>query len=197
MRGMDARRPGQPWSAEPLSEMLADARIAEGYAVLRAMEDEAAACSQANGAELGILRARYTAARLRILVVKMVQAFGEGHLGSPFSIVEILYAVYFHALRIDSANPEDDHRDRFVLSKGHACAALYAVLADRGYLGVDELESYSQAGSRLPGHPTASAGPIPVPGIEISTGSLGNGLSPAVGFALAGKLQRDRFTSSR
>jgi transketolase len=127
---------------------------------------------------------RCVAARVRVLILKMVHAFGEGHLGSPFSIVEILQTV-FDVIKMRPEIFEQPVRDRFVLSKGHACAALYAMLAEYNCMDISELETYLQPGSRLPGHPTAGS----VPSVEISTGSLGNGISAALGIALAGRLR--------
>jgi transketolase len=122
------------------------------------------------------------ARRVRLRVLEMVHRAGSGHIGSNFSIAELLAVLYGEVLKIDPARPGWEERDRFLLSKGHAAAALYAVLADRGFFPIEWLESFCANGSRLPGHVTAS-----VPGVELSTGSLGHGLGVATGMALAGK----------
>ncbi len=109
----------------------------------------------------------------------------SGHLGSSFSIIDILVCLYFGYLKVDPANPLSPSRDRFILSKGHGCSSLYSVLADRGFFPKEELSTFLQDNSRLPGHPSS----LLVPGIEASTGSLGHGLCIGVGMALAA--QRD------
>ncbi len=106
-----------------------------------------------------------------------------GHLGSAFSIIDLLSVLYFKYLNIDPKNPKWAERDRFVLSKGHGCSSLYVTLAKRGFFPEKELKTFIQDGSRLPGHPSSML----LPGIEASTGSLGHGLGIAVGIALAGK----------
>lgn len=105
------------------------------------------------------------------------------HIGSCLSCVDLIYALYNGIMNIDPANPQNADRDRFILSKGHAVAALYTVLADRGFFPESELKNYYRNGSLLPGHATRGT----VPGIEISTGALGHGLSIGVGMALAAK----------
>ncbi|HEX4063963.1 MAG TPA: transketolase [Streptosporangiaceae bacterium] len=121
--------------------------------------------------------------RIRGHVVDMCAGREGGHLGGSLSIVDILTVLYFGVLRVDPAWPENPDRDMFVLSKGHGALALYATLAERGFLPVDELASYGQPGSRLMGHPMRD-----IPGVEVSTGSLGHGLSLGFGFALAARL---------
>lgn len=111
----------------------------------------------------------------------MLHASAASHVGSCLSIADILAVLYAGVLRRDPADPEWSERDRFILSKGHAAAALYAVLAETGYFAPSELDTYCQDGSRLGGHVTHTA----APGVEVSTGSLGHGLSLACGFALA------------
>lgn len=113
----------------------------------------------------------------------MIRVSGEGHIGSAFSIVEILIALYYHVARVIPAEPDWPDRDRIVLSKGHGCGALYAVLADRGFFPVTWFSEFLSYQTRLAGHPDMRR----VPGIDISTGSLGHGVSAAVGIALAGK----------
>lgn len=119
-------------------------------------------------------------------ILRMTAAAGSGHPGGSLSAADILTALYFRVLRLDATRPDWTERDRFVLSKGHGAPALYAVLAERGFFPVAELESLRRLGSRLQGHPDMKS----TPGVEASTGSLGQGLSFAVGLALAGKLDR-------
>lgn len=125
---------------------------------------------------------------LRIDVLRMVHRAKSSHIGGCFSIADLLAVLYGEILKVDPLRPQEVDRDRFILSKGHACAALYAALAARGFFPGDWLDHFYADGSRLPGHATHT-----VPGVELSTGSLGHGLSVACGMALAGKQQRDRF----
>lgn len=121
-------------------------------------------------------------------IVTMLAAAGSGHPGGSLSSVEIVTALYFHVMRLKPEEPLWQDRDRFILSKGHAAPLLYAVLAERGFFPVDELQTLRKLGSRLQGHPAWGM----VPGVEASTGSLGQGLSIGLGIALAGRLdQRD------
>ena len=120
---------------------------------------------------------------IRRRILDMIFKAKSGHVASSFSIVEILLSLFFGILRVDPSNPDDPDRDRFILSKGHGCAALYAVLAERGFFPADKLETFCQMGSILGGHPERGK----VPGIEASTGSLGHGLSIGAGIALGGK----------
>lgn len=124
-----------------------------------------------------------TAGRVRSHIVDMCAGGEGGHLGGSLSLVDILTVLYFGVLRVDPAWPQSPDRDMFVLSKGHGALALYATLAERGFLPVGELASYGQPGSRLMGHPVRG-----LPGVEASTGSLGHGLALGLGFALAGRL---------
>ena len=125
------------------------------------------------------------AQRIRRDIVEMTTAAGSGHPSSSLSAVEIMTALYFGGLlRHDAARPEWPERDRFILSKGHAAPILYAVLAERGYFGVDRLASLRRLGSPLEGHPNMRR----LPGVEASTGSLGQGLSIGLGHALAGRV---------
>lgn len=125
-----------------------------------------------------------TAARhVRRLVLTTVHRVGSGHVGGPLSVADILVTLYFHELRIDPADPDWSDRDRLILSKGHSASALYAVLALRGYLPVQELETFDGIDSRLQAHPDMLA----LPGLDMSTGSLGQGLSAGVGMALAAR----------
>jgi transketolase len=113
----------------------------------------------------------------------MVHKANASHVGSCFSMADVLAVLYGEVLRIDPANPHQEDRDRFVLSKGHGGAALYATLAERGFFPVEWLESYCANDSPLAGHITHHG----VPGVEVSTGSLGHGLGIACGMSLAGK----------
>ena len=117
-------------------------------------------------------------------IVSMICKSKSGHPGGWLSAVEILTALYFDQMNIDPTNPKMEDRDRFVLSKGHAAPALYATLAQRGYFAKDELNNLRQLGSMLQGHPDMKK----VPGVEMSTGSLGQGFSVACGMAMAAKL---------
>jgi len=132
---------------------------------------------------------RQEARALRLRVLDMVNAAGSSHVGTCFSMIELLVVLYWRWLRVDPAAPEAIGRDRFILSKGHGCAALYAVLAARGFFPRDWLDSFYQNGGKLAGHATHKG----VPGVEISTGSLGHGLPIAVGMALAGRTAPDPF----
>lgn len=123
------------------------------------------------------------AARIRRHVVEMCAGGEGGHLGGSMSVADILAALYFAVMRVDPGRPDWPDRDVFVLSKGHGALALYAALAERGFLETGELETYGRPGSRLMGHPVRA-----VPGVEMPTGSLGHGLALGLGFALAGRL---------
>ncbi len=119
---------------------------------------------------------------IRARALRMVHAVNASHIGACLSIADIMAVLYGRVLRVDPARPDWPERDRFILSKGHAAAILYAVLAERGFLSEEELDEYCQPGSRLTGHVNHH-----VPGVEMSTGSLGHGLSVGCGMALAGK----------
>lgn len=118
-------------------------------------------------------------------VLKMLTLAGSGHTGGSLSAVDILVALYYYEIRNDPKNPKWPGRDRFLLSKGHACPALYAVLAEKGYFNKEDLWGLRKLGSKLQGHPQ-----IGLAGIEISSGSLGQGLSIANGMALAARLDK-------
>lgn len=118
--------------------------------------------------------------------VEMTHDAGASHIGSDFSAADILASLYADVLRYDATNPQWRDRDRFIMSKGHASAALYAALAECGFFPVDELKTFCKDGSRLFGH--VSSG---VPGVEFSTGSLGHGFSVAIGMAYAAKKSGD------
>jgi transketolase len=127
-----------------------------------------------------------TARRIRCDIVKMIHEAGSGHPGAALSCVEIVTALYFEVMRLDPARPDWRERDRFILSKGHACPVLYAALARRGFFPVEELSTLRQINSRLQGHPDM----IKTPGVDMTSGSLGNGLSCGVGMALAARMDR-------
>jgi transketolase len=120
---------------------------------------------------------------IRRHVLTMTNRAKSSHIGTNFSMAELLAVLYNGVLRIDPGNPTAPDRDRFILSKGHGCAALYAVLAERGFFPLEWLDTFYLNGSRLGGHASHKS----VPGVELSTGSLGHGLSVATGMALASK----------
>ena len=124
---------------------------------------------------------------IRIDIIEQVYNAKSGHPGGALSIADILAVLYFNQMNIDPKKPDSNLRDRLVLSKGHASAALYAVLAERGYLAKGELRTFRKLGSKLQGHPDMEK----IPGIDMSTGSLGQGLSVANGMALASKLNHE------
>lgn len=124
------------------------------------------------------------ARRLRRHIVAMIGAAGSGHPGGSLSAVEIVTALYFGVMRHDPKNPKWEDRDRFVLSKGHAAPLLYAALAEAGYFPIEELSTLRKLGSRLQGHTDMTL----TPGVEMSAGALGQGLSFSLGIALAGRL---------
>ena len=121
---------------------------------------------------------------IRKEIVTMIHKAKSGHPGGSLSAVEILTALYFDEMNINPANPKMEDRDRFILSKGHAAPVLYATLAERGYFSKDELSKFRKFGSILQGHPDMNK----IPGVEMSTGSLGQGFSAACGMAMASKL---------
>jgi transketolase len=123
------------------------------------------------------------AAEGRLHVLETVASSKAGHIGGPLSAMDLLVALYFHQLRIDPSTPDDPDRDRFILSKGHSAIGLYSVLALRGYFPIEELKTFDHGDSRLQGHPDMKL----TPGVDSSTGSLGQGLSAGAGMALAAK----------
>lgn len=131
-----------------------------------------------------IARLQEIARRIRVEVVKAVNHARAGHLGGPLSAADLLAALYFHVLRIRPHDPAWPDRDRFVLSKGHSSIGLYAAMALRGYFPVEELSTFDAAHSRLQGHPDMTR----LPGLDMSTGSLGMGISAAMGMALGARL---------
>ncbi|MEW6081232.1 MAG: transketolase [Bacillota bacterium] len=124
------------------------------------------------------------AREVRKHIIRMTHAAGSGHPGGSLSAVEILTALFFRVMKVNPEDPCWPQRDRFVLSKGHACPALYAVLAKKGFFPEEDLLTLRRLGSHLQGHPDMRK----TPGVEASTGSLGQGLSFSVGLALAGKM---------
>jgi transketolase len=122
---------------------------------------------------------------IRSDIVKMIHAARSGHPGGSLSAVEIVTALYFNVMKLRPEQPKWSGRDRFVLSKGHCCPVLYACLARRGFFDAGELNTLRKFGSKLQGHPDMNK----CPGVEISTGSLGNGIGAAVGMAIAGKVK--------
>ncbi len=129
------------------------------------------------------------AVEMRKDIVIMVGEAGCGHPGGSLSSADILAALYFHVMRHDPSNPGMESRDRFILSKGHAAPVLYAALAEAGYFPKEEIKTLRTINSRLQGHPDKKK----VPGVDFSTGSLGQGLSGAVGMAMAGKLDKKDY----
>ncbi|MCL5046103.1 MAG: transketolase [Actinobacteria bacterium] len=134
--------------------------------------------------DIGFLKE--TAGQVRRDILEMTHAAGSGHPGGSLSAAELMVALYFAEMRHDPKNPEWEGRDRFVLSKGHACPVLYSVLARTGYFPPEELLTLRKFGSRLQGHPHR----LKTPGVEVSTGSLGQGLSIVNGMALGARMRR-------
>jgi transketolase len=124
---------------------------------------------------------------IRIDIIKSVYSAGSGHPGGSLSAADIFTVLYFNEMNIDPKNPGMKGRDKFVLSKGHASPGIYSTLAERGFFPKEDLVTFRKMGSKLQGHPDRNK----VPGIEMSTGSLGQGLSAAVGMALTNKLDKD------
>ena len=135
------------------------------------------------------MRTEEYAAAMRREIIRMLAAAGSGHPGGSLSATDIMAVLFNEELRIDPKDPRDPDRDRFVLSKGHAAPALYAALALKGYLPVEQLTDLRKLGSPLQGHPDANK----LPGVDVSTGSLGQGLSQACGMAIAGKLDNKDY----
>lgn len=129
------------------------------------------------------------AATIRRHIIKSVSQAGSGHPGGSLSSADIITLLYFHVLRLRPEEPDWQKRDRFVLAKGHAAPALYAALAERGFFSSDDLLTLRNMGSKLQGHPDMKL----TPGVEASTGSLGQGLSVAVGMAAGAKLQNQDY----
>lgn len=125
-----------------------------------------------------------TGMKIREKALETIQVPNSGHIGGSFSVADLLAVLYFKEMQIDPEKPEDENRDRFVLSKGHCSPALYATLALRGYFPLERLQTFRSAKGDLSGHVEMTK----VPGVDMSTGSLGQGLSAAVGMALSEKM---------
>lgn len=131
-----------------------------------------------------IILYKKNAKRARLLALEAVKAAGNGHLGGIMSIMDTLSVLYTDVMRIDPEHPRDPDRDRFVMSKGHAGPALYAMLAMRGFFPLERLKTLNHNGTKLPSHCDMNK----VPGVDMTAGSLGQGISAATGMALCGKL---------
>lgn len=129
------------------------------------------------------------AREIRLTVLRMIYEAGSGHPGGSLSAVEIISTLYFDKMRVDPKNPAWEDRDRFIPSKGHCAPALYAVLAEKGFFPKSELSTLRQLNSILQGHPDMRK----TPGVDMSTGSLGHGLSIGIGMALGGRLSKRDF----
>lgn len=129
------------------------------------------------------------ATKMRKNIIRMITQAKSGHPGGSLSAADIVATLYFHELKVDPNNPTWEDRDRFVLTKGHAAPVLYAALAEKGFFPEEELLTLRQVNSRLQGHPDMKK----VPGVDMSTGSLGQGLSTCVGMALAARLDKKDY----
>ena len=139
--------------------------------------------------QLTDLQLRKTANNIRFGIIEAVYNAACGHPGGSLSIADVLTYLYFKEMRVDPSNPQDPSRDRFVLSKGHTAPALYSTLAERGFFPKEELKTLRKTDSRLQGHPDMKG----VPGVDMSTGSLGLGFSTACGMALSGKVSGESY----
>lgn len=128
------------------------------------------------------------ARKIRIDIIRETFYAGSGHPGGSLSAADMMAVLYFHEMNVDPKNPKMEGRDKFVLSKGHAAPVLYATLSEKGFFEKEVLPSLRKPGSMLQGHPDMEK----VPGVEMSTGSLGQGFSAAIGMALSGKLNKDK-----
>lgn len=129
------------------------------------------------------------AKNVRRNIVEMVYSAKSGHPGGSLSIADILVALYFSELKVDVNNPKDENRDRLVLSKGHCSPALYSVLAEKGFIPKEDLKTFRKIDSYLQGHPDMKK----IPGVDMTSGSLGQGLSVSNGMAIAGKLDKKAY----
>lgn len=136
-----------------------------------------------------ITKLREIAKNIRKGIIEAVYSGKSGHPGGSLSIADIMTVLYFYEMNINPENPKDENRDRLVLSKGHCAPALYSTLANRGYFNIEELKTLRHIDSRLQGHPDMKK----IPGIDMTTGSLGQGLSAANGMAIAGKLDKKDY----
>ena len=139
--------------------------------------------------QLTNLQLRKTANNIRFGIIEAVYNAACGHPGGSLSIADVLTYLYFKEMKVDPSNPQDPSRDRFVLSKGHTAPALYSTLAERGFFPKEELKTLRKTDSRLQGHPDMKG----VPGVDMSTGSLGLGFSTACGMALSGKVSGESY----
>jgi transketolase len=139
--------------------------------------------------KLGIRELKKYAAKVRMHIIDEVYSAASGHPGGSLSCTDILTALYFSEMNVDPNKPLWEDRDRFVLSKGHCSPALYAVLAEKGFFPKEDLLTFRKIDSYLEGHPSMRS----VPGVDMSTGSLGQGISAAVGMAMAGKLDKKDY----
>ena len=130
-----------------------------------------------------------TACQIRINIINMLEKSQSGHPGGSLSLAEIMSVLYFKEMNIDPSNPRWEDRDRFVLSKGHGAPVLYAALAERGFFPKEELDNLRKIDSMLQGHPDMKG----TPGVDMTTGSLGQGLAAANGMALAGKIDNKDY----
>ena len=135
------------------------------------------------------LQLKQTANNVRLGIIEAVYNAACGHPGGSLSIADVLTYLYFEEMKVDPKNPSDEGRDRFVLSKGHTAPALYSVLAERGFFDKEELKTLRKTHSRLQGHPDMKG----IPGVDMSTGSLGLGISTACGMALSAKVSGDSY----
>lgn len=136
-----------------------------------------------------LLELKKTACKVRLWTIEGVFNAKSGHPGGSLSAADIMTYLYFKEMNVDPANPSDPKRDRFVLSKGHCCPALYAALALKGYFSTDEIKVLRHIGAMLQGHPDMKG----TPGVDMSSGSLGQGISAACGMALAAKLSKQDY----
>ena len=153
------------------------------------MKTEVFSLSTAKAKSLSVEEMKAIAKRLRRYIISMTGKAGSGHPGGSLSAVEIVTALYFRILRHKPSEPQWADRDRFILSKGHAAPLLYATLAECGYFPIDELLTLRQLDSCLQGHTDCTV----TPGVEMSAGALGQGLSFAIGVALAGRLNSQKY----
>ena len=136
-----------------------------------------------------ILELKKLAAEIRLGIIESVYNAKSGHPGGALSSADILTYLYFREMNVDSGKPNDENRDRFVLSKGHSCPGYYSALAEKGYFSKDELKSFRHTGAMLQGHPDMKG----INGVDMSSGSLGQGFSVACGMALGAKLDNKSF----
>lgn len=136
-----------------------------------------------------LLEVEGKANRLRQLVIEMLLEAGSGHSAGPLGMADIFAALYFHVLNHDPKNPDMEDRDRLILSNGHICPIRYAAMAEAGFFPIEELKTLRKLNSRLQGHPHRTA----LPGVETTSGPLGEGLSQAAGIAIAGRLDKKNY----